>query len=59
MKKAVITVLGHDKVGIIARVCTFLSEANVEYSGHFSDHRGRILRYGHGGRHHWNDTGLR
>ena len=29
MKKAVITVLGHDKVGIIARVCTFLSEANV------------------------------
>ena len=51
MKKAVITVLGHDKVGIIAREC--------EYSGHFSDHRGRILRYGYGGRHHWNDTGLR
>lgn len=29
MKKAVITVLGQDQVGIIARVCTFLSERNV------------------------------
>ncbi len=29
MKKAVITVLGNDKVGIIAKVCTFLSDANV------------------------------
>lgn len=29
MKKAVITVLGNDKVGIIAKVCTFLAGANV------------------------------
>ncbi|MBM6829367.1 ACT domain-containing protein [Anaerotignum lactatifermentans] len=29
MKKAVITVLGNDKVGIIAKVCTFLSEGNI------------------------------
>ena len=29
MKKAVITVLGQDKVGIIAKVCTFLCESNV------------------------------
>ena len=29
MKKAVITVLGQDRVGIIAKVCTFLYEANV------------------------------
>ena len=27
--KAVITVIGHDKVGIIARVSTLLSESNV------------------------------
>ena len=37
MKKAVITVLGHDKVGIIARVCTFLSEANVNILGGYFD----------------------
>ncbi len=29
MKKAVITVLGNDKVGIIAKVCTFLAGVNV------------------------------
>lgn len=29
MKKAVITVLGNDKVGIIAKVCTFLAGANI------------------------------
>lgn len=29
MKKAVITVLGNDRVGIIAKVCTFLSEGNI------------------------------
>ncbi|MBR2695924.1 MAG: ACT domain-containing protein [Lachnospiraceae bacterium] len=29
MKKTVITVLGKDKVGIIAGVCTYLAEHNV------------------------------
>lgn len=29
MKKTVITVLGKDRVGIIAGVCTYLSEHNV------------------------------
>ncbi|MBO6307439.1 ACT domain-containing protein [Oribacterium sp. KHPX15] len=29
MKKAIITVVGKDSVGIIAKVCTFLSEANI------------------------------
>ncbi|MBO4375106.1 MAG: ACT domain-containing protein [Lachnospiraceae bacterium] len=29
MKKAIITVVGHDTVGIIASVCTYLAEQNV------------------------------
>ncbi len=29
MKKFVITVVGHDKVGIIAKVCTYLAENQV------------------------------
>lgn len=29
MKKAIITVVGKDTVGIIARVCTFLAESNI------------------------------
>ena len=29
MKKSVITVVGKDTVGIIARVCTFLAESNI------------------------------
>ncbi len=29
MKKTIITVLGKDKVGIIAAICTFLAENNV------------------------------
>ena len=29
MERGVITVLGHDKVGIIANVCTYLAEANI------------------------------
>lgn len=29
MKKVIITVLGEDKVGIIAKVCTLLAEHNV------------------------------
>lgn len=29
MKKTIITVVGKDKVGIIAKVCTYLAENNV------------------------------
>ena len=29
MKKSVITVVGKDTVGIIARVCTYLAESNI------------------------------
>lgn len=29
MTKAIITVVGKDTVGIIARVCTYLAEANI------------------------------
>ena len=29
MKKCVITVVGKDTVGIIAKVCTYLAEANI------------------------------
>lgn len=29
MKKAIITVYGRDSVGIIAKVCTYLSEKNI------------------------------
>jgi len=29
MKKAVITVIGKDTVGILARTCTYLADANV------------------------------
>ncbi|MCF2554958.1 ACT domain-containing protein [Faecalicatena contorta] len=29
MKKCIITVVGKDTVGIIARVCTYLAEANI------------------------------
>lgn len=29
MKKAIITVIGQDRVGIIAKVCTYLAETSV------------------------------
>ena len=29
MKKTIITVVGHDRVGIIAKVCTYLSDHNI------------------------------
>lgn len=29
MKKLIITVIGHDQVGIIAKVCTYLAENNI------------------------------
>ncbi|MDO4291656.1 MAG: ACT domain-containing protein [Eubacteriales bacterium] len=29
MKRSIITVVGHDTVGIIAKVCTYLAENNI------------------------------
>ena len=29
MKRTIITVVGHDTVGIIARVCTYLAQNNI------------------------------
>ena len=29
MKRTIITVVGHDNVGIIARVCTYLAQNNI------------------------------
>ena len=29
MKKTIVTVVGHDTVGIIAKVCTYLAEHNI------------------------------
>ncbi len=29
MKRAIITVVGHDTVGIIAKVCTYLADNNI------------------------------
>ena len=37
MKKTIITVVGKDTVGIIARVCTYLAENQCQYSGYFPD----------------------
>ena len=37
MRKVVITVVGKDKVGIMARVCTYLAEKNINIvSGYFN-----------------------
>ncbi len=33
MKKAIITVVGHDTVGIIAAVCTYLAEQDINILG--------------------------
>ncbi len=38
MKKTIITVVGNDRVGIIARVCTYLAEQSGEYPGYLTDH---------------------
>ena len=31
MKKCIITVVGKDSVGIIAKVCTYLAETNINF----------------------------
>lgn len=44
MKKCVITVVGKDTVGIIAKVCTYLAEANINILD-ISPRHLRIVRY--------------
>ena len=43
MKKTIITVVGKDTVGIIAKVCTYLAENKGKYPGYFPDYRRRIF----------------
>ena len=43
MKKTVITVVGKDSVGIIAKVCTYLANNNINISGYFPDDRQRVF----------------
>ena len=44
MKKLIITVVGHDTVGIIAKVCTYLAENEVNILD-ISQTRGRRLMW--------------
>ena len=39
MSKVIITVVGKDTVGIIAKVCTYLAEKAGQHSGYFPDDR--------------------
>ena len=43
MKNTVITVVGKDTVGIIAKVCTYLAEQQCKHSGYFTDDRTGIF----------------
>ena len=43
MKKTIITVVGKDSVGIIAKVCTYLAENKINVLDIFTDHYSRIF----------------
>lgn len=43
MKKCIITVVGKDSVGIIAKVCTYLAETQYQYFKYFPDDRGWVF----------------
>lgn len=45
MKKTVITVVGKDSVGIIAKVCTYLAENNVNILDIFTDNSRWIFQH--------------
>ena len=45
MKKTIITVVGKDTVGIIAKVCTYLADNQCEYPGYLTDYRGWLLQH--------------
>ncbi len=42
MKKCIITVVGKDSVGIIAKVCTYLAETNINIKIPIHDRLGNI-----------------
>ena len=48
MKKTIITVVGKDTVGIIAKVCTYLADNQCEHSGYLTDHRAGLFQYDDG-----------
>ena len=50
MKKTIITVVGNDTVGIIAKVCTYLADNNVNILDISPDHRTGIFQYDDGNR---------
>ena len=41
--KTIITVVGKDTVGIIAKVCTYLADNKINVSRHFTDDRAGIF----------------
>ncbi len=43
MEKGIITVVGEDQVGIIAKVCTYLAENKFKYLRYFANNYSRIL----------------
>ena len=43
MKKCIITVVGKDSVGIIAKVCTYLAETNINILNISPDDRGWVF----------------
>ena len=48
MKKTIITVVGKDTVGIIAKVCNYLAENQVNNRRHFSDDCAGIFQHDDG-----------
>ena len=45
MKKTIITVVGKDTVGIIAKVCTYLARQSGEYSGYLTDYPAGLFQH--------------
>ena len=45
MKKCIVTVVGKDTVGIIAKVCTYLAESKINIFRYFPDDRTGIFQY--------------
>ena len=51
MQKTIITVVGKDTVGIIARVCTYLAKEQINILDISQTYRGRIFQHDDGDRH--------
>ena len=52
IRKAVVTVLGIDRKGIIARISAVLYDHNVNIFGHFPNRYGRLFSHDPHCRHH-------